>query len=66
MPNENDPKDGPPPLVWVGLLRCHKCGKTVECTADEMLRYARTGQPQCCSGATELYELVPKAKPPMG
>lgn len=30
------------------IVRCNTCGRVVECTATDLLRYTREGWPKCC------------------
>jgi hypothetical protein len=43
------------------LLRCGACKRTADCTADELLGYARSGWPKCCD---EVMTLFTSTEPP--
>src|SRR5258707_12481977 len=52
----------PTPAVSRGL-RCPACGRNVDCTTSQFLRYARKGFPWCC-GEVMAARPGPDAAPP--
>jgi hypothetical protein len=38
----------PPPPVSAPRLRCDRCGRAIDVTADELLQFSRGKYPQCC------------------
>jgi hypothetical protein len=49
------PDREPPRIAGRRLLRCDSCGRTVECTGSEVLRYTREGWPKCCNEVMTLF-----------
>ena len=37
------------------LLLCNVCGRAIECSAGELLRYTREGWPGCCGQVMAFY-----------
>ena len=37
------------------LLQCNVCGRTIECSVGELLRYTREGWPKCCGQVMAFY-----------
>jgi hypothetical protein len=60
MPDEPDTTAPAPP---VHLLHCLTCGVSIECRPGDVLRFTRTGWPQCCGGAMTLYAPVERPTP---
>jgi hypothetical protein len=47
----------------VSLLRCLKCGNTVECLPADLLRFTRTKWLRCCDEVMTLFVPVDKQPP---
>lgn len=45
--------DPTPPRV--GILRCFRCGRTIDCPPAVMLRFTQTGCPRCCDDVMTLF-----------
>lgn len=43
------------PALRVGILRCLKCGNTVECRPVDLLRFTQTGWLKCCDDVMTLF-----------
>lgn len=50
------------------LLRCGKCGRTVECSRAEVLDYLNSGWPKCCGETMTLFieARLPKGSKSLG
>jgi hypothetical protein len=43
-----------------GILRCFACGRSIDCSRTDMLRYAVSGWPRCCGEVLTLYTATEK------
>ena len=57
----DEPKDTAPVVM---LLRCLKCGNTVECRQADLLRFTRTKWLRCCGEVMTLLAAAEKPGPP--
>jgi hypothetical protein len=48
-------KERKPELGSDRLLRCRQCGKTVECSPEELMTHMREGWPKCCGETMTLF-----------
>jgi hypothetical protein len=52
----------------IGILRCHRCEKILECTTEALQRYVPNNWPECCGevmtyfAATEKPSKLPEGK----
>jgi hypothetical protein len=59
----SNPNSPDRPGKWVGLLRCLKCGNTVECRPADLLRFTQTKWLRCCDEVMTLFTPEPPGKP---
>jgi hypothetical protein len=50
------------PLPSVRLIRCLKCGKTIECKPADLLKFTKSHWPKCCADVMTLF--TPTRPPP--
>ena len=56
------PPEAKPPARHT-ILRCLKCGNTVECKPAELLGFIQTQWPRCCGEVKTLFQSTDLPKP---
>jgi hypothetical protein len=50
-----------PPRIW--FLRCMKCGNTIECSLDDVIRFCKTDCPHCCGEVMAVFSRPDQSLP---
>jgi hypothetical protein len=52
-----------PPVAPRRVVQCNACGRSADCTAEELLRYTRDGWPRCCGQVMAFYTEATRPAP---